>query len=164
MKKITKIAKGLLKITNFFAAVAMTCTFVLVLINVVMRYLFHSGLAWSEEGARYALIVLIILGIVDTTYHRDHFAVDILENKVSGNLKKVIKAVQDIIVLILDLIMAVGSYNMAKLNWLNQTPSIGLPAWLPYGFMLFTTIVSAIFLILHILEDVGIFKSDLEED
>lgn len=36
---------------------------VVIFVQVVMRYVFHNSLTWSEEFARYCFIWLIYLGI-----------------------------------------------------------------------------------------------------
>ena len=49
------------RVTGWLAAFALVGTFALVFLNVILRYLFGTGFAWSEEGARYALMAVIIL-------------------------------------------------------------------------------------------------------
>ena len=45
---------------------------------------------------------------------------------------------------------------MVVLNWENRTPAIGLPSWLPYGLLLFSSAISILYLLLQLLSDLGL--------
>lgn len=64
MKAIRVLFKWIDRITAWLAVIALVVMFGLVFLNVIMRYIFGSGFAWSEEGARYALMAVIILGVL----------------------------------------------------------------------------------------------------
>ncbi len=52
MKAIRVLFKWIDRITAWLAVIALVVMFGLVFLNVIMRYIFGSGFAWSEEGAR----------------------------------------------------------------------------------------------------------------
>lgn len=143
------------RITAWFAVLALVATFALVFLNVVTRYLFGTGFAWSEEGARYALMAVIILGVLEVTHRREHFCVDLLTNLVPKPVLRVMQVLQDLLMLAVMGILTYGSWLMTTLNWENRTPAIGMPSWLPYGLMLVSCAVSLLYLLSHLLQDLG---------
>lgn len=159
MKMINSFLNILRKISSFVAVVALVITFALVFLNVVTRYVFGTGFAWSEEGARYGLVALIILGVIEITRTRDHFCVDLLTNIAPKPILKIMVILQDIMMLGLTIILLRGAFGMVKLNWYNKTPALGMPSWISYGLMLFSSAVSVLYLLLILLEDIGVVKA-----
>ena len=95
MKAIRAIFKWVDKVSAWLAVLALVVTFALVFLNVIMRYVFGSGFAWSEEGARYALMAVIIMGALEVTHERGHFYVDLLTNAAPKPLLRVLNLLQD---------------------------------------------------------------------
>lgn len=151
MKTIRVILKWTDRVTGWLAALALIGTFALVFLNVILRYLFGTGFAWSEEGARYALMAVIILGVLEVTHLREHFCVDLLVGIAPKPVLRVMEVIQNLLMLAVMAVLTHGSWNMMLLNWENKTPAIGMPSWLPYGFMLVSCAVSLIYLLGHLL-------------
>lgn len=59
----------------------------LVFMNVVLRYCFHSSLSWVDEAARYMFIWLIWIGADYTLANRKHLRIDILSSKLTGKAR-----------------------------------------------------------------------------
>lgn len=160
MKIIRKIFNFIDFITNSLAAIALALTFALVFLNVVTRYIFDTGFSWSEEAARYALMAIVIFGIIRVTHHREHFSVDLITKAVPPVLQRILLLAQDLIMIWIDYILIVGSYKMVALNWENTSPALAIPSWFPYGFLLFTAVISMLYLITHVLMDLNIIKAE----
>lgn len=156
MKVIRTILKWVDRITVWLAAVALVVTFALVFLNVILRYLFGTGFAWSEEGARYALMAVIILGVLEVTHSRDHFCVDLLTNLAPKPVLRFMEIVQNLLMLAVMVVLTYGSWDMTVLNWQNTTPAIGMPSWLPYGLMLVSSAISLVYLLGHLLESLRV--------
>lgn len=160
MKQINFLLDILRKISSFVAVIALIITFALVFLNVVTRYIFGTGFAWSEEGARYGLVALIILGVIEITRKREHFCVDLLTNIVPGPILKIMEVLQDLMMLALTGILLQGAFNMAALNWHNKTPALAMPSWIPYALLLFSSAVSILYLLLILFQDIGLIKKE----
>lgn len=61
MKKVVKWLNEYLE--EILCVILMSIMTVIIFVQVVMRYVFHNSLAWSEELARYCFIWLVYLGI-----------------------------------------------------------------------------------------------------
>ena len=65
LKKVNDVIMAIIKVVLIVFGTVMTC---LVIMNVILRYVFNSGLSWSEEASRFLfiwvtfLIVLVMLG------------------------------------------------------------------------------------------------------
>lgn len=56
MEKITSLSK---LIINVLMALCLTAMAILVFGNVVLRYLFDSGITWSDEMSRFLFVYLV---------------------------------------------------------------------------------------------------------
>ncbi len=155
MKAIRTILKWVDRLTGWLAALALVGTFALVFLNVILRYLFGTGFAWSEEGARYALMAVIILGVLEVTHSRGHFCVDLLTNIAPKPVLRFMEVLQNLLILAIMVALTHGSWDMTVLNWQNTTPAIGMPSWLPYGLLLASCAISLVYLLGHLLESLG---------
>ena len=164
MKAIRAIFKWVDKVSAWLAVLALVVTFALVFLNVIMRYVFGSGFAWSEEGARYALMAVIIMGALEVTHERGHFYVDLLTNAAPKPLLRVLNLLQDALMIGVMGVLTKGSLEMTVLNWENKTPAMGMPSWIPYGLMFATSVVSLIYLAGHLLEDCGVPLRDTDSE
>ncbi|MGB7398485.1 TRAP transporter small permease [Castellaniella sp.] len=72
-----------IKIMEFIMAVLMAEMAILVFLNVVLRYAFHSGISGTEEIARLSFIWLSFIGAVAVMFTGGHLGVDILLRKLS---------------------------------------------------------------------------------
>ncbi len=163
MKSFDKALNVADKISVFLASVALGITFLLTAINVIMRYIFRSGFSWSEEGARYGLILLIIFGVVETSHHRDHFRLEILADHLHGLPRRIVDVLVDLLTLGVSLTLLIGGYKMMILNLHNTTPAMRIPAWLPYGALVFSMFFAILHDILYLLNDLVFAKKTEKE-
>lgn len=66
------------KLLVILLIVTVTLTF----IQVVMRYIFHNSLAWSEELARYLFLYLIWIGAAYAVKREQHLRIEIILNRI----------------------------------------------------------------------------------
>jgi C4-dicarboxylate transporter DctQ subunit len=72
---------------------------VLVSISVTLRYVFSTGIMWSEELVRYAYIWLIFLGSVIAIRQKAHIGLDILTEVLPPPLRRWVYCVGDVFVM-----------------------------------------------------------------
>ncbi|MDO5680492.1 MAG: TRAP transporter small permease [Pelistega sp.] len=128
MQKIINLYFKLLKISIVTCLAAMV---IMVFANVVMRYAFNSGLAVSEELSRWAFVWLIFLGAILVLHENAHLGVDIILQKVSKPIRKILLILSTFIMLVLTLLILDGSIEQTTLNIDASAPATGLSqAWL----------------------------------
>lgn len=75
---LRKIDDAVCKAERWFITAAFVTMVVLVFVQVVLRYVFNTGLHWAEELARYLLIYAGFLGASIATKDRRHIVIDAL--------------------------------------------------------------------------------------
>ena len=104
----------------------------LVFANVVLRYVFDSGLAWSEEVSRITFVWLVFLGIVIAYQENEHLAVDILVSRLKGRAAKVVGFIRILVSVLILLACAIGGVKLMVLTQNQGLPSTGLPTPIIY--------------------------------
>ena len=100
MKKITP---GLIfrYFEEIVASVLFCVTLGLVIINVLMRYVFRTGLPWSEEMATSCFVWTSFIGSAACYKRRAHVGVDILVNKLPRSVQNTVKILVDALMVFL---------------------------------------------------------------
>ena len=96
MKKFLDYLIGVLEC---LAAIALALAIVLVVIQIVSRYVFNDPVSWTELGARYLFIWIVMLAI-PVSYHRGGaFVFDLLVKKISKKLALVVSTMTNLLCL-----------------------------------------------------------------
>lgn len=120
-------------ILNIAMVVSLSIMAILVFGNVVLRYVFNSGITWSEEVARFLFIWMIFLGAIGALKDNGHLAVDMFVKKLSPTLKKIVYVISNLIVFYILWLVLDGSWKMTLSNMDSTAPATGLPLSYIYG-------------------------------
>lgn len=111
--------------------------------QVVLRYLFNTGLIWALEATVYLFAWLILLGISYGVRVHAHIGVDILVKALAGNARRVVGLIAIGLSLLYTGIMLWGSWRyVERLHRLGtEAEDIPIERWiltivLPIGFLL----------------------------
>jgi len=122
-----------------FLAVMTVLTFV----QVVLRYVFNSGIIWSLEATTYTFAWLVLLGMSYGVRTRSHIAVDLLVGRFKGNRLRIASIAAVLVCLAYAALMFYGSSVLvARLVELgNEARDLPIKRWLllimlPAGFAL----------------------------
>lgn len=118
----------------------MTC---LTFVQVVLRYIFNSGLVWSLEATTYSFAWLMLIGISYGVRTRAHITVDLVTSRLTGNKKRFILLLAVVMCVVYAGLMFYGSFVFVERLFMlgNFARDIVLPKWLltaimPVGFAL----------------------------
>ncbi|BCJ87591.1 TRAP transporter small permease [Effusibacillus dendaii] len=128
-----KISKSIDSLLNLLIAFSLAIMCILVFGNVVLRYVFNSGITWSEEMARFLFIWMIFLGGIAAFRDHEHLGVDSLIKKLPRSMKKAAYLVSNLIILYTLWLVLEGSWKMTLLNFDSKAPATGLPMAFIYG-------------------------------
>lgn len=148
--KISSFSTKLLNIAIAFSLAAMSLS---VFGNVVLRYVFNSGLTWSEEMSRYFFVWMVFLGAIAALKDKMHLGVDIVVNALPKGLQKAAFLISNTVVLYLLWLVLQGSWKMTILNMNSTGPATGMPLSYLYGI----GIVSSIWMMILIIS--SLFKA-----
>jgi TRAP-type transport system small permease protein len=114
---------GLLKVAIALCLAAMV---VLVFSNVVLRYVFNSGIATSEELSRWLLVWLTFLGAIVALRQHAHLGVDTLVRALPPRARFICFIVSYALMLYADWLLTLGSWKQAVLTYGDTAPASGI--------------------------------------
>lgn len=115
------------KVLNIIMASLLGIMTILVFANVVLRYIFHSGIPWGEEFSRIFFIWMVFIGAISVFKDNNHIKIDILLNHVPGIPRKVLLLIGDLLILFVLALFLQGSWKLTLANYINRYPASGLP-------------------------------------
>ena len=149
---------------NFFEIIAVMCLVamvVVVLVQVIGRYIFSVVPGWSEEMARQFMILFSFIGIAIGVRDKIHIAMTIIADRINKKAKLVMEIVGKILILVLGIMMSInmGKY-ISKLRY-NRLPGSGLPVAYIY---IFPTIVGILVALVAVYQIYDHFRFGTDED
>ncbi len=111
------------------AVMAMSLLLMLILVfgNVVMRYVFNSGIMISEEVARMTFVWLIFIGSVLAFRAKQHLAVNMLVVRLPVKQQKVIHILRQLLILAVLWLLIDGGWAQTIIGLSTVTPVAGVP-------------------------------------
>ena len=159
---MNKISRSLENTLNIMMALALAIMVILVFGNVVLRYLFNSGITWSEEMSRYLFIWLTFLGAIGAFKNKEHLGVDMLIKRLPTKMKKVVIVVSDLLILFVLYLVLDGSWKMTLINIDSKAPATGMPLAFIYGTGILVSVSMGIMTIYNLYQ--VIFNKIKDED
>ncbi len=131
-----RIGRACVRALEIVIVVCLAVMAVLVFGNVVLRYVFDSGIAMSEELSRLLFVWLIFLGAILASVQRVHIGFDSLVEKLPLAARKALVLLTGVLMLAACVMFLVGGWEQTKINLGNSYPVLGISyAWL-YGVAL----------------------------
>jgi TRAP-type transport system small permease protein len=124
-----RFAEGLTSVLEYLSMACVTAMALLVIAQVVMRYVFNDPLDWSEEMARMIFISLAFIGIGAAYGRRRHMAIDALVILLPGRAKRAVEVtVVGIASAFLIGVIAISARSIAELYRMEvTTPALEWP-------------------------------------
>jgi len=119
MKTLVKCVEGLL-------AALLLGMVVMVFGNVVLRYVFNSGLLVSEELSRFFFIWLVFIGGIVAAQNGTHLGVDSFVNRIGRRGKLICSAICQLLILLCCTILFYGTWQQHEINATTAAPVTGL--------------------------------------
>ncbi|WP_010647934.1 TRAP transporter small permease [Oceanobacillus massiliensis] len=138
LRIVNYINFGMKHILNLIMAVLVASTFM----QVIYRFFLHNPLAWTEELARYCLIVLTFLGAAYAMSLKQHIGIEFIVDKFPATGKKGLQTIAFLICLLFYLLMIVQGLNLADSAMNQLSPVLRIPMGILYmviplsGFLL----------------------------
>lgn len=168
MSVLKKINNGLMTFIKFVLIGAGTLMTALVIMNVILRYVFNSGLSWSEEACRFLFIWVTFLGAIlanDAGLHGEHMRMDFVVEMFHGIPRKIVEVFALLLVLVMLGTLFMGGLELVQGTWPMLTSALRIPkgavylcAPIGFGYMFIQTLVKLVMIIKadqHQLENEG---------
>lgn len=130
-----KVNDALAKVEVFLIVIFMALLVLIMVAQVILRYLFSSPLFWAEEISLQLLILITFFGVSYLIYKKNLLQVDLLQHYLSISMKKVV----NFILIMLNFFLLVFLAYL-YVNWVadpmvqaDVSGTTGLPRWYNYG-------------------------------
>lgn len=122
------------KFEELTCLVTLSLSVIILFINVVMRYCFKTGLAWSDEAVRYLIVYVTMIGLGIGIRNHATISVDLVLQLTSGSSKKMIQSIIFVIQIIFGMIMSFASSKLLLMSWNmhEHTLAMDIPIVIPY--------------------------------
>ena len=128
-------------------AASLALMVVLVFTNVVLRYALSSGIAVSEELARWLFVWLTFLGGIVALHERAHLGTDILVSRLSMRGKKICLGLGHLLMLFVCWLLFKGSLDQVKINLDASSAAMEVSMGLFYASGLMFAVSGAVILL-----------------
>lgn len=125
-----KLSQAILKTANNIVVTAFIAMFLLVFGNVLLRFLFSSGLTFSDEIARYAFLWCTFLGAAIAAQKNAHIGIAGIRPFVPARYHRWIDITVSAVVLVIIVIVLIGSFEILIANMGTRAPFTGAPIWI----------------------------------
>ena len=129
-------------------------------LQILMRFVFKSPLAWTDEAAKYSFVWGTMLGCAILVRTGGHSCVELLGNALRGVPKKLQAVVLDICCLVLYAVIVYGGVVLMQAGSTSVSPALSLPMWLVYLIMPVSGAFMALFQLEHFIRDLAAFKKE----
>lgn len=126
MAAIERLVDLYCRLLKVAIALCLAVMVVLVFSNVVLRYVFNSGIATSEELSRWLLVWLTFLGAIVALRQHAHLGVDTLVRALPALGKMVCFIASYLLMLYADWLLTLGSWKQAVITFDDSAPASGI--------------------------------------
>jgi len=113
-------------------ALLLVAVFVVVLIQVASRFIFHAPLSWTTEVSVTIMIWLAFIGLAVGIRDKAHVSFELLEDRVSEKYRILVGLVQAVVLGFFLVIVGYGGIGLVQLGLGQLTPA-GLPQWIAFS-------------------------------
>jgi TRAP-type C4-dicarboxylate transport system permease small subunit len=97
---------------------------ILIWFQVFYRYLFHRGVAWVEEIAKYLMVWMALLGASIVLHENGHVSIDLLKAKVPN--QKLVNILILAVSVVLYVLLTVSGFQYAIFAYKSISPASGI--------------------------------------
>ena len=133
---MTRVVDWYFKLLKFLVFVCLSSMVILVFGNVVLRYVFSSGITFSEEFSRWLFVWLTFFGAIIAMREHLHLGMDSVVSRLPVIGKKICYVVSHLLMLLCCVMLLKGGWAQTVINMETEAAATGLPVSLFYGIIL----------------------------
>jgi TRAP-type C4-dicarboxylate transport system permease small subunit len=130
------------------ATAAFIVMFAATLLQVLVRYVLHIPLPWTEELARVMFTLAMLLGIALAIRKGEHIRVEALADRLAWRGRLLLELAFQLLILILLLALARGTLRMLDVTWNTYLIALG---WLRTGYLYLAQLIAIGLMLLYLL-------------
>jgi TRAP-type transport system small permease protein len=151
LRTLNRIGQILEKLVIYTVLILLAVLISLVFIQVVLRFVFSTGLVWAEELDRYIFVWLMFLGITMGIYKQKHIAITVIADRL-GKFSKVLRLLGHLITGVFFIILMWQGYQFMLVSISGMAAVLPLNLGIIYSIIPLSSLLAILFLILVIVE------------
>lgn len=124
--------KNALALIRFIGAMALIYMNGIIFIQVILRYFFDTGIIWSEESSRFAMIITVLLGAALAQLGGHHIRFTILNDLLPPAFKRGLGLISELSVAIAALLLIIYGFQLAYMNSAQSSLTMGISVFFIY--------------------------------
>ena len=159
MKVLDSIKKVFDKILEVLGTITLAIMSVLVVYQVVTRYVFNAPSAYSEALSQYLFVWMIMFGSAYVYGSKEHLTIDLLKDKFPPKMNMVVEVITNICLFAFILLVCVkGGYNYTMSQVKRIDPSLHISMAVLYVSVPFTGVITLYYAIYNIVRSIQDYK------
>jgi TRAP-type C4-dicarboxylate transport system permease small subunit len=148
--RMRQLVDGYFRALRLFIVVCLAGMVVLVFGNVVLRYVFNTGITISEEASRWLFVWMTFVGAIIALRKHAHLGMDSLVSRLPTAAKKACFLASNLLMLYALWLFLYGSWQQTLINLDNRAPATGLSSGWYYGVGIFFSIAAGLLVLRNI--------------
>ena len=130
-----KLRKFIDTAEEVFCGIGFLFTAILIFVNVILRYLFNTGIPWTEEAVRYIIIWMSLIGMSICARNDGHARIDFLMEYLNAEWRVRLSYLGIAVGLIFSILLFVYGIKVTYGIFLSKqiTAALSMPMWIPYA-------------------------------
>jgi TRAP-type C4-dicarboxylate transport system permease small subunit len=120
-------------VEDVLGVAALLAAFVVMSIQIFLRYVLNDSLIWSEEAARYLLIAIAFLGCATGCRKACHIRIDVIDLVLPPRSRRTLLLAVDAIVLFYVAYVAWLAIEIIPILGRQPSTAMRMPMWIAYG-------------------------------
>ena len=155
IKTLATVKNIMNKVLSIACSVLLSFMTILVLWQVFTRYILNNPAAFTEELVKYSLMWTAFIGAAYAFFTRDHMALTLVKDKITGLKHKILVSFIDILILLLAVfVFVIGGFKLAMSARAEYSALLGIPRSLVYAITPISGVFITIAQIINLYEDI----------
>lgn len=133
MLQVVKMVDNLNKAVGIFLSLMLGVMSILIIVQVISRFLIHFPLTWSEELSRYLMIYIVFAGASLAMRHNKLISIELLPELLSEKKRKVVIIFVAILSMVFFGILFFQGISMIERVQMQTSPGLGISMAIPYA-------------------------------
>lgn len=135
LRTYSRLLDILERIEKLILTVSVPVMVILMVYQVILRYIFSASNSWSEELIRYLFIFSTMIAASIAVRRNSHLQIDIFINRLSERLKKIFTIVSTLAGIVFLCMLFVYCLELCAHAAKNISPGVGISMAVPYACM-----------------------------
>lgn len=149
-----KLKRGLNRFVELFSIVVIAVMVLLVLWQVIARYLLNSPSSFSEALTRYLFVWLVLITATYAFGSRDHMCITVLNERLKGRVRTAVNIViEAATAFFAGCIMIYGGSAITAMQMVQTDSSLHIPMGIIYGVIPVCGVLIIFYCVCNVLEE-----------